>query len=327
MEEQTECPLCALLAKTEQRQIAHSLGGSVMEPAERIRVNEYGFCQRHHGQLFLQKNRLGHALLTDSHTKELCRKLDKLAASVSGFAADTVPDSASGSASDSSSDSTSGTASSTASGSSTGSSSDVASASATDFELKVVSDSASGFTPDSASDLASRLMPISASDSLSALAPDSASDPVSGWARFRFGRGKVNTIEKLAQELDYLCEPCLICKSVEVHMRRYFYTFLQLWKKERKFKRVWSSSKGVCIPHAAELLRHAQKHLPPASQKEFAAELMALLKSALAEDEKDLWWFTQKFDYQNQDKPWGNSKNALERVVGRLRGRCLGNGE
>ena len=35
-------------------------------------------------------------------------------------------------------------------------------------------------------------------------------------------------------------------------------------------------------------------------------------------------WFTLKFDYRNQDKPWGNSKNALERTVNRLRGRCVG---
>lgn len=34
-----------------------------------------------------------------------------------------------------------------------------------------------------------------------------------------------------------------------------------------------------------------------------------------------------KFDYRNQSKPWGNSRNALERTVNRLRGRCIVTGE
>lgn len=45
------------------------------------------------------------------------------------------------------------------------------------------------------------------------------------------------------------------------------------------------------------------------------------------QDEKDLEWFTLKFDYRNQQKPWGNSRDALERTVNRLRGFCVGGGE
>ena len=30
-----------------------------------------------------------------------------------------------------------------------------------------------------------------------------------------------------------------------------------------------------------------------------------------------------KFDYRNQSKPWGNSRNALERTINRLRGLCI----
>jgi hypothetical protein len=228
MEQQTNCPLCALFEKAEQMEIERSLGGSVMEPDTRIRVNESGICLKHHGQLFLQKNRLGHALLADSHTKEVLKKLDQL------------------------------------------------------------------------------------------------SPPAfSGGLRSMFGNGSDSGIAKLAQDLEGLCKSCVICESIATHMNRYLYTFIHLWKNETKFKKMWESSKGVCLPHAAELLRHAQKHLSPGNQKDFADALLALLKSALAEDEKDLEWFTLKFDYRNQDKPWGNSKNALERTIGRLRGRFV----
>jgi hypothetical protein len=45
--------------------------------------------------------------------------------------------------------------------------------------------------------------------------------------------------------------------------------------------------------------------------------------SALAEKNKDAFegliddveWFTLKFDYRNQDKPWGNSKNSIQRSM------------
>ena len=51
------------------------------------------------------------------------------------------------------------------------------------------------------------------------------------------------------------------------------------------------------------------------------------MKSNLAQDEKDLEWFTLKFDYRNQQKPWGNSRDALERTVSRLRGFCVSGGD
>jgi len=36
---------------------------------------------------------------------------------------------------------------------------------------------------------------------------------------------------------------------------------------------------------------------------------------------KDIEWFTLKFDYRNQDKPWGNSKDAVPRTIRKLLGR------
>ena len=78
MDKEAPCPFCALYERMEQQEVERSLGGSVMEPDTRIRVNETGICARHHQQLFGMQNRLGHALLTDSHSKELLKKLEKL---------------------------------------------------------------------------------------------------------------------------------------------------------------------------------------------------------------------------------------------------------
>lgn len=46
MEQSTACPLCALYRRVEASEIERSLGGSVMEPDARIRVNEKGICAR-----------------------------------------------------------------------------------------------------------------------------------------------------------------------------------------------------------------------------------------------------------------------------------------
>lgn len=227
MEKDACCPLCALYQKCEEDEIDRSLGGSVMEPDARIRVNERGICQRHHQQLFKMKNRLGHALLTDSHLKELLKKMD-------GF---------------------------------------------------------------------EKLLSASGKKGLFA--------------------SKSDACAALADALEDISTGCVICEDIHAHMQRYLYTFVHLWKTDSAFRQRWEGSKGVCLPHAAELLRHAQQHLNGTQQQEFAKSVLALVQASLAQDEQDLEWFTLKFDYRNQGKPWGNSRNALERSINRLRGQCI----
>lgn len=232
MEKESNCPLCALYRKCEENEIDRSLGGSVMEPDARIRVNERGICDRHHQQLFAMQNRLGHALLVDSHSKETLKKLDQLESLVSN---------------------------------------------------PTVKKGLFGPKTDSAS--------------------------------------------ALAEELSKLSCTCVVCEDIESHMQRYLYTFLHLWKNDTAFRKKWEGSKGVCIPHAVDLLRLAAKQFNASNQQQFAKSLLDLLKVNLAEDEKDLEWFTLKFDYRNQSKPWGNSRNALERTINRLRGDCVSSKE
>ena len=73
-----ECLLCALERKTELGEAERYLGASVMEPDVRIKVNSRGFCRKHHNMLFGMSNRLGHALMLESHTIEIREKLAKI---------------------------------------------------------------------------------------------------------------------------------------------------------------------------------------------------------------------------------------------------------
>ena len=72
-----ECLLCALERKTELDEADRYLGASVMEPDVRIRVNKKGFCRKHHTMLYGMSNRLGHALMLESHTIETRERLEK----------------------------------------------------------------------------------------------------------------------------------------------------------------------------------------------------------------------------------------------------------
>lgn len=72
-----ECLFCALERKVELGEADRYLGASVMEPDTRVRVNEKGFCPRHHTMLFSMSNRLGHALMLESHTAETIRRARK----------------------------------------------------------------------------------------------------------------------------------------------------------------------------------------------------------------------------------------------------------
>ena len=77
-----ECLFCALERKTELGEAERYLGASVMEPDTRIQVNEQGFCRHHHAMLYGMSNRLGHALMLESHTAVTREKTAKISAAL-----------------------------------------------------------------------------------------------------------------------------------------------------------------------------------------------------------------------------------------------------
>ena len=82
-----ECMMCALERKTELGEAERYLGASVMEPDIRVKVNDRGFCRKHHAMLFSMSNRLGHALMLESHMIENREKLAKISAGLARSAA------------------------------------------------------------------------------------------------------------------------------------------------------------------------------------------------------------------------------------------------
>lgn len=70
------CPFCRMRDKLEENELDLILGASMMEPDIRIKTNEMGFCRRHYDKMFVRKNRLGMALMLESHLDEIRRTMD-----------------------------------------------------------------------------------------------------------------------------------------------------------------------------------------------------------------------------------------------------------
>ena len=131
-------------------------------------------------------------------------------------------------------------------------------------------------------------------------------------------------LSRAAREVRALSGGCILCESIEENTRRYAYTLLHLYKTDAAFRKAFAASKGVCLPDMALLMEMAEEALSGQVLADFIQDLCAAVEKSLAKTEQDIEGFTLKFDYRNADKPWGDSRDALERTVNKLRSWCVG---
>jgi hypothetical protein len=75
--EESECAVCVLEKRFEKEMTEFFLGPSLMEPDHRVETNDKGFCSRHFEMLYdAEKNRLGLALILDTH---YAKQIDRIA--------------------------------------------------------------------------------------------------------------------------------------------------------------------------------------------------------------------------------------------------------
>lgn len=142
--------------------------------------------------------------------------------------------------------------------------------------------------------------------------------------RIGFGKSKPEDGNAVSAGLSEISHSCIICQQINETFRSYLYTFVHLYKSDASFSSALADTKGLCIPHAAVLLSMAQSEL---NSEQFAALRSFLLEKIrlnLEDTVKDLDFFTRKFDYRNADVPWGNCKDANERMINLINGHCIG---
>jgi len=136
-------------------------------------------------------------------------------------------------------------------------------------------------------------------------------------------KGKNNPAREFAQYIKQHSSECVICERMKITLNRYAYTILHLWYTDPEFKSVLMSSRGLCLPHLATTIEIAKETLTPEKSQQWAKDILPIAVNALKILEEELYWFTQKFDYRNQDKPWENSKDALPRSLQKLTGKII----
>ena len=74
----TECPFCAMRESLERDTLEYMLGPSYMDDKIRMATNEAGFCQRHYAAMYAERNRLGLALMLETHMQTVLKNLSSL---------------------------------------------------------------------------------------------------------------------------------------------------------------------------------------------------------------------------------------------------------
>lgn len=69
------CPFCTMREILEKNETELIMGASMMEPDIRIKTNKQGFCRRHFDMMLAMHNRLGLALMLESHLDEIKVKI------------------------------------------------------------------------------------------------------------------------------------------------------------------------------------------------------------------------------------------------------------
>ncbi|MBR6533938.1 MAG: hypothetical protein IKT65_00045 [Clostridia bacterium] len=69
------CPMCTLYEKLENDELNLILGASMMEPDIRIKTNKEGFCRKHFDMMLGMKNKLGLALMMESHIDQVRKSI------------------------------------------------------------------------------------------------------------------------------------------------------------------------------------------------------------------------------------------------------------
>lgn len=116
----------------------------------------------------------------------------------------------------------------------------------------------------------------------------------------------------------------MICEQINSALERYAYTIVQLYGSNVNLNRCSMQPRGSVFPTLRSfwIWRNGRSLLR--KNAAFTSALAALELQNLDRIEKELEWFTLKFDYRNTDKPWGNSRDAVERSINKLMGACVG---
>ena len=131
----------------------------------------------------------------------------------------------------------------------------------------------------------------------------------------------VNNIDKTIDLIEEYEKKCYICDKLKYTMDRYIEVIYYLYFKEPDFKVKFNLGKGFCLYHLKDMLAYAKK-LDSKKREEITGVIFNMQANNMDRVQKETNWFTKKFDYKNENEPWGNSRDAIQRSIKKLMGPC-----
>jgi len=125
-----------------------------------------------------------------------------------------------------------------------------------------------------------------------------------------------------AKDIEANVKSCALCERLEYTLDRYIDVIMWQFFEDNKFHDKFLKANGFCLQHLAVLIRGAAKYLSESQSEIFINKLTEIENNSLDTLEGEIKWFTQKFDYKNEDAPWGNSKDAVPRTIRKISGRA-----
>lgn len=126
---------------------------------------------------------------------------------------------------------------------------------------------------------------------------------------------KTENASPVTEYIKNLNRSCYICNRIDRIFSRYLATIYHCYEQDEEFRQKFASSKGFCTKHFGMLYDGAPSALSGKRLPEFIQTLNQVYLANMKRVTDDLEWFTDKFDYRNEDKPWKNSKDALPRSM------------
>ena len=126
---------------------------------------------------------------------------------------------------------------------------------------------------------------------------------------------KTENASPVTEYIENLNQSCYICNRIDLIFARYLATIYHCYEHDEEFRRKFAASKGFCTKHFGMLYEGAPSSLSGKRLPEFIKTLNEVYLTNMKRVTDDLEWFTDKFDYRNEDKPWKNSKDALPRSM------------
>ena len=125
---------------------------------------------------------------------------------------------------------------------------------------------------------------------------------------------------ELSAQMAAIASSCVVCDRLAYTMGRYLDVIFWQYFHEDGFAEAFDRCPPICVPHLAMLLEAGARDLNSQERAQFFGRLAERQEKLLAQLGADVEWFTLKFDYRNEDKPWGEARTALARTIRTLEG-------